>query len=117
MDLPHFWALSINYSKDYERAGIPMLPVVAGPDETKRQILLYTVALVAVTVGLALAGDTGWIYLVAATLLGAGFIYYALRLWRSSARESMALFRYSIVYLAVLFGAIAMDTLVRASTD
>ena len=112
---PHFWALSINYSKDYERAGIPMLPVVAGPDETKRQILLYTVALVAVTVGLALAGDTGWIYLVAATLLGAGFIYYALRLWRSlSARESMALFRYSIVYLAVLFGAIAMDTLVRA---
>ena len=95
-----------------------MLPVVAGPDETKRQILLYTVALVAVTVGLALAGDTGWIYLVAATLLGAGFIYYALRLWRSlSARESMALFRYSIVYLAVLFGAIAMDTLVRGSTD
>jgi protoheme IX farnesyltransferase len=110
---PHFWALSINYAKDYERAGIPMLPVVAGPQETKRQILWYTLALVGVTIALAFAGDTGWIYPGSAIVLGAGFIHYALRLWRSpSARESMALFRYSIAYLALLFGAIAVDTLV-----
>jgi len=110
---PHFWALSINYSKDYERAGIPMLPVVAGADETKRQIFFYTLALVGVSVALAFAGDTGWIYLSSAVALGVGFIYYALRLWRSaSPRESMVLFRYSIMYLALLFGAIALDTLV-----
>jgi protoheme IX farnesyltransferase len=110
---PHFWALSINYSKDYERAGIPMLPVVAGADETKRQIFFYTLALVGVSVALAFAGDTGWIYLSSAVALGVGFIYYSLRLWRSaSPRESMVLFRYSIMYLALLFGAIALDTLV-----
>jgi heme o synthase len=110
---PHFWALSINYSKDYERAGIPMLPVVAGADETKRQIFFYTLALVGVSVALAFAGDTGWIYLSSAVALGVGFIYYSLRLSRSaSPRESMVLFRYSIMYLALLFGAIALDTLV-----
>jgi protoheme IX farnesyltransferase len=112
---PHFWALSINYSSDYERAGVPMLPVVAGPEETKRQIFWYTLVLVATTIGLAFTGETGWLYLASAAALGAGFIYYAARLWRSpGARQSMALFRYSILYLAVLFGAIALDTLVGA---
>jgi protoheme IX farnesyltransferase len=112
---PHFWALSINYASDYARAGVPMLPVVAGADETKRWIFWHTIALVATTVALAFAGDTGLLYLGAAVALGAVFIWYAVRLWRSpSARESMALFRYSIAYLALLFGAIALDTLVGA---
>jgi protoheme IX farnesyltransferase len=110
---PHFWALSINYSSDYKRAGVPMLPVVAGLEATKRQILYYTAGLVAVTIALGFLSDLGAVYLASASLLGAGFIYFAARLWRSnSARPATAVFRYSILYLALLFGAIALDTLV-----
>ena len=110
---PHFWALSLNYSSDYQRAGVPMLPVVSGPEETKRQILLYSIGLVAVSLLLAVWGDAGLIYLAAAAPLGFGFVYFAFRLLRSaSARASTDLFRYSIVYLALLFGAIALDALV-----
>jgi len=110
---PHFWALSLNYSSDYERAGVPMLPVVAGPEGTKRQILLYSIALVVVSLLLAVWGDAGMVYLSAAVALGAVFLYYAFRLWReTSAKASTALFRYSIVYLALLFGSIALDGLV-----
>jgi heme o synthase len=112
---PHFWALSLNYSSDYQRAGVPMLPVVAGPDETRRQILFYSWALVVVSLLLAFWGDAGLVYLSAASLLGAGFLYFAYRLFRNtSARASADLFRYSIVYLAQLFGAIAVDALVGA---
>lgn len=110
---PHFWALSINYSTDYERAGVPMLPVVAGPEETKRQILLYTVVLVVVSVLLSVVGGAGLVYLAAAVVLGAMFVYYAVRLWRDgSAKSSAALFRFSIVYLGLLFAAIGVDGLV-----
>ena len=110
---PHFWALSLNYSSDYQRAGVPMLPVVSGPQETKRQILLYSIGLVAVSMLLAVWGDADLIYLAAAAPLGVGFLYFAFRLFRSaSARVSADLFRYSIVYLALLFGAIALDALV-----
>jgi len=110
---PHFWALSLNYSSDYKRAGVPMLPVVSGPEETKRQILLYSIGLVAVSLLLAIWGDAGLIYLAAAAPLGVGFLYFAFRLLRStSAGASSDLFRYSIVYLALLFGAIALDALV-----
>ena len=109
---PHFWALSLNYSSDYERAGVPMLPVVVGPEETRRQILLHTVALVAVSLLLSATGATGVIYLSAALVLGGLFIFYALRLWRqASGRASAALFRYSIIYLALLFVAVAADGL------
>lgn len=109
---PHFWALSLNFSDDYQRAGVPMLPVVAGERETKRQILLYSIVLVAVSLLLPLWSDAGLIYAAAAAALGALFVYYALRLWRdASDRGSAALFRYSIVYLALLFGAIAADGL------
>jgi len=112
---PHFWALSLNYSSDYQRAGVPMLPVVAGPAETKRQILLYSIALVAVSLLLVAWSDAGFTYLVTAGMLGAGFLYFALRLLRSSsARASADLFRYSLIYLALLFGAIAVDALVKA---
>jgi len=107
---PHFWALSLNYSSDYQRAGVPMLPVVAGPQETRRQIVIYSVALVAVSLLLTFWSDVGFLYLAAATLLGAGFLYFAFRLLRSSsARASGDLFRYSIAYLALLFVAIAVD--------
>jgi protoheme IX farnesyltransferase len=110
---PHFWAISINYSSDYKRAGVPMLPVVAGIDATKRQMLYYTVGLVAVTVALAFLSDLGAVYLATALLLGTGFIYVVARLWRSpSVRPARAVFGYSILYLALLFGAIALDTLV-----
>jgi len=111
---PHFWALSLNYSSDYKRAGVPMLPVVSGIDETKRQILLYSFALVAATIALAFLSDAGLFYLASAAALGAGFLYYAAKLWRSGAlRDATGLFRYSILYLALLFGAIALDVLIR----
>jgi protoheme IX farnesyltransferase len=111
---PHFWALSLNYSSDYKRAGVPMLPVVSGIDETKRQIFLYSFALVASTIALAFLSDAGVVYLASASVLGAGFLYYAAKLWRSgSLRDATGLFRYSILYLALLFGAIALDVLIR----
>jgi protoheme IX farnesyltransferase len=110
---PHFWALSLNYAGDYKRAGVPMLPVVAGPDETRKQIFLYSLVLVAVSALLTLIGVAGYIYLAAAVILGAGFLYYAYRLWRDgSARNSMDLFRYSMLYLALLFAAIAVDGMI-----
>ncbi len=109
---PHFWALALNYSSDYERAGIPMLPVVSGRQETSRQILLHSLALVAVSLLLPVAGATGLIYLSAAVVLGGLFLFYAFRLWRgTSAKASVALFRYSIIYLALLFAAVAADGL------
>ena len=112
---PHFWALALNYSSDYRRAGVPMLPAVSGEEETKRQILLYSLALVAISLLLPLSGATGFIYLSAALVLGAVFLFYAFRLWRgTSAGAASALFRYSIIYLALLFGAMAVDGLVGA---
>jgi protoheme IX farnesyltransferase len=112
---PHFWALALNYSNDYQRAGVPMLPAVSGGEETKRQILLYSLALVAISLLLPLSGATGLIYLSAALVLGGGFLFYAFRLWRgTSAGAASALFRYSIIYLALLFGAMAVDGLVGA---
>jgi protoheme IX farnesyltransferase len=109
---PHFWALSLNYSSDYERAGVPMLPVVSGPAETRRQIFLYSLVLVASSIALAFVADASAFYLAAAALLGGGFLFFAVRLWRDgSARNASSLFRYSLVYLALLFGAIAVEGL------
>jgi protoheme IX farnesyltransferase len=110
---PHFWALSMNYASDYKRAGVPMLPVVAGPAETRRQILLYSVLLVVVSLSLSVVGVAGLVYFVAASLLGVVFLHYAYRLWREgTSRAASAVFKYSIVYLGLLFGAIALDGLV-----
>jgi protoheme IX farnesyltransferase len=112
---PHFWALALNYSSDYQRAGVPMLPAVSGGEETKRQILLYTLALAAISLLLPLSGATGLIYVSAALVLGAVFLLHAFRLWRgTSTSAASALFRYSIIYLALLFGAMAVDGLVGA---
>ena len=110
---PHFWALAIRYREDYERAGVPMLPVVVGNAETARQILLYTLMMVAVSLVFGPVGAMGWIYLVAAVALGAVFIAYAIRLVRTASEQvAMSLFRYSITYLGLLFTAMAVDAVV-----
>ncbi len=107
---PHFWSLALYRSKDYARAGIPMLPVVAGPDETRRQILWYTAVLLPVTLTPYLLGLSGVLYLGAALVLGAGFAAQVGRLWfeRTEARAKSA-FRYSILYLFLLFVALIVD--------
>jgi protoheme IX farnesyltransferase len=111
---PHFWALSLRYRRDYQAAGVPMLPVVAGVEATTRSILLYSVVLVAGTLVLWPVAHTGLLYPVAAVILGALFLGRAwhLRAARSVA-AAMGLFRYSIAYLAMLFAAVALDTIVR----
>jgi protoheme IX farnesyltransferase len=111
---PHFWALAIRYREDYEAAHVPMLPVVATLRRTAGQILVYTVLLVAVTVLFAAVGHMGALYLAGAFVLGALFIVFALRLRQEqSERAAMALFRYSITYLSLLFVAMAGDVLLR----
>lgn len=115
---PHFWALAIRYRQDYAAASIPMLPVVAGTVETTRQIVGYTVAMVAVTLGLGVVADAGWAYLVIAALLGARFTQLALVLHRAGLQHpdgdapevhapAMRVFRFSIGYLGLLLFALA----------
>ncbi|MHB8439630.1 MAG: heme o synthase [Acidimicrobiales bacterium] len=111
---PHFWALAVRYREDYAAAKVPMLPVVATFVRTARQILLYTVLLVLVTVLFAAVGHMGALYTIAALVLGALFVVYAIRLRREQTpRAAMALFRYSITYLTLLFLSMAADVLVR----
>jgi protoheme IX farnesyltransferase len=111
---PHFWALALRYRDDYAAAGIPMLPVVKGAKVVARQIVLYTAILVAVTFVLFRYEAMGVVYLVAAFALGALFLWRAIRLRRdASPKEAMRLFGFSNTYLALLFIAIAIDTLVR----
>jgi protoheme IX farnesyltransferase len=110
---PHFWALAQRYRADYARAGVPMLPVVANEAETNRQILAYSVLVVASSVLLAPIGGAGYVYLASAIVLGAGFLALALRLWRHPRPSaSRALFLYSLLYLGGLFVAIALDSLI-----
>ncbi|MEJ7749733.1 MAG: UbiA family prenyltransferase, partial [Candidatus Limnocylindrales bacterium] len=117
---PHFWALSLRIRKDYAAAGVPMLPVVRGVPETTRQIALYSVLMVAMSLVLWPVGQMGLIYLGAAVGLGAMFIWQALALWRGAASDEVStagaikLYRYSISYLSLLFLAIAVDALVFA---
>ena len=111
---PHFWALSLRYKDDYAAAGVPMLPVVRGARETSTQILYYTVLLVAVTLLLYPAGRMGALYLAAAVALGGAFIWRALELRRDlNGRRAIRLFSFSNTYLALLFGAMALDAVVR----
>ncbi len=110
---PHFWALSLLMKDDYAKANIPMLPVVRGEDETRRQILLYTVLLYAVTQLPFCAGGFGVVYLVTSMTLGAGFIYCAVRLLRSANRQwALRTYLFSLAYLALLFIAMPLDRLV-----
>jgi heme o synthase len=107
---PHFWALSLLMKDEYRKVGVPMLPVVRGEDETRRQIVLYAVLLYAVTQLPFCAGGFGAIYLVASLLLGLGFIGGALVLYRRADRRSaLHLYLYSLAYLALLFSAMVAD--------
>jgi protoheme IX farnesyltransferase len=108
---PHFWALALMIREHYAAARVPMLPVVRGERETTRQILLYSIAMVAFTVGVGFW--LGPLYTVAAALLGAVFVAMAWQLRRDgSRRHAVALFHYSLAYLALLFVAAAVDPLV-----
>ncbi len=115
---PHFWALSLRIRKDYAAAGVPMLPVVKGIPETTRQIGLYTILMVAISLVLFAVGRMGLIYLVAAVVLGAIFLWQAYGLWRRGSSEeastagAIRLYKYSISYLSLLFLAVAIDALV-----
>ncbi len=109
---PHFWALSLLMKDEYAKAGVPMMPVVRGEDETRRQILLYTILLYAVTQLPFCAGGFGVDYLVASMTLGAGFIYCAVRLLRSADRRwALRTYLFSLAYLALLFLAMPLDRL------
>ena len=110
---PHFWALAMRVRDDYAAAGVPMLPVVRGDDETRRQIFLYSLVLFGVTLLLVPVASMGPIYLLTAVGLGGSFVYRALRLWRDpSDAKAWALFKFSVLYLGALFAAVAIDALV-----
>ena len=120
---PHFWSLSLYACQDYGRAGVPMLPVVAGPRETRRQILGYSLALGIVAILPWVLGYTGALYGVSASLLGAGFVVLSWRVLRdrqdasgqslSGDAPARLNFRYSLAYLAAIFVALAADHLVH----
>jgi protoheme IX farnesyltransferase len=111
---PHFWALALTRIRDYERAGVPMLPVVAGGDETRRQILIYSLALVALSFAPLVIGFAGLVYGAVAAAFGAGFVIGAVRVWRvrqgrAADAAARAFFRYSILYLFALFAALLIE--------
>ena len=107
---PHFWALSLLIKQHYARAGIPMLPVVRGDKETYRQIILYTVQMIAVSVLLSAVGFSGWFYLASALGLGAVFLWLGFRLRaRRRPADAAILFKYSIYYLWALSAALVLD--------
>ena len=116
---PHFWSLALYACKDYGRAGVPMLPVVAGATHTRMQILLYTLVLTPVSVLPWTLGYAGPVYGLTAIALGLGFILSAVLVWRdkqdaqgvslTSDAPARAAFRYSLAYLAILFAAVAVD--------
>src|SRR5579872_5688464 len=116
---PHFWALALFRSDDYARAGIPMLPVVAGPDVTRLQILLYTIVLVAVALAPWPLGYFDAIYGVTSLVAGAGMLWlainvYRLREGREANRATRQLFAFSIFYLFALFATLLIEVVVRA---
>ena len=116
---PHFWALAVRYRDDYQAANVPMMPVVASLRRTTLEILVYTVIMWALTLLIGSSAHLGWIYAVSATVLGAMFTFYALRLFRharvdkANVAEAMRLFHFSITYLSALFILMAVDVLVR----
>ncbi len=114
---PHFWALSLYKSGDYAAAGIPMLPVVAGTDETKRQIVLYALLLVPVSLVPSVLGVTGIVYAAVAAAMSLAFLILAWRLWRAKDEASAPrLFGFSILYLFVLFATMIAERLIPGAT-
>ncbi len=111
---PHFWALALYRCRDYERVGVPMLPVVAGADETRRQILIYSVLLVPIAIAPVATGLGGLAYLTSSVLLGAAFIYQAIRVFqirdgKPADKEAKRLFLFSIFYLFALFAVLLVE--------
>ena len=107
---PHFWALSLLMKDEYEKVGVPMMPVVRGERETRRQILLYTLLLYAITQLPFCAGEFGGVYLAASMILGLAFIGGAVMLYRRADRRmALRLYLFSLLYLALLFGAMVLD--------
>ena len=115
---PHFWSLAVRYKEDYAAADVPMLPVVASMKRTTTEIVYYTVALVAVSFLLGPVAHLGWVYMITAAVLGAGFLYFVTRLWglaqngEVGGRDAMRVFGFSITYLTLLFVAMAADILI-----
>jgi protoheme IX farnesyltransferase len=115
---PHFWALALLKKRDYERAGIPMLPNVAGDDETRKQILLYSLVLAPVGVAPFLLGMTGWLYGAVSIALGALFLVFAWQVYRkregeAAERAAKHLFAFSVLYLFLLFAVLLGEGMVR----
>lgn len=107
---PHFWALAIVRMKDYERAGVPMLPVVVGEEKTRKQILIYTIELIAVTLLLPIFNLTGVFYLISALVLGAFLFYAAWRVFKEGGNKlAWMMYRWSSMYLAFIFLALMID--------
>jgi protoheme IX farnesyltransferase len=116
---PHFWALALFRSDDYARAGVPMLPVVAGPDATRLQILLYTIVLVAIAAAPWPLGYFDWVYGVTSLILGAGMLALAVNVYRrrersESLRATRRLFAFSILYLFALFATLLIEVVAHA---
>jgi len=109
---PHFWALALYKCEDYEAAGIPMLPVVAGVRETKKQILLYTVLLLPVSLIPWMIGTASIAWGALAAALGIAFIVLAVKVWKDpSIKAARKMFRFSLWYLFALFGALVIDNI------
>jgi heme o synthase len=112
---PHFWALALMLRDDYRKAGVPMLPVVKGTEETVKQILLYTWLMVPVTLLLYPLGTMGMFYAISASILGVLFIARSWRLlsFPDDKQEARVVFKFSILYLMLLFAAMAVDSIIR----
>ena len=108
---PHFWALAVRYKDDYAKAGVPMLPAVAGIEATTRRMILYTVLMVGVSLLLVPLGGMSWIYLAAALVLGGWFLWDTWQVYRDPDR-AMRLFTTSTVYLSALFASVMLDVLI-----
>jgi heme o synthase len=115
---PHFWALAIFRREDYARAAVPMLPVTHGVEYTRLHVLYYTILLLVVTLLPFITGMTGLLYLGGALVLGAGFLYYAIRLMKPpSERFAMEVFNYSVIYLMALFAFLLADHYLAAPSS
>jgi protoheme IX farnesyltransferase len=115
---PHFWALALFRSDDYARAGVPMLPVTAGPDATRLQILLYTIVLVAVALAPWPLGYFDAVYGVVSLVLGAGMLWLSINVYRfreghEASRATRRLFAFSILYLFALFATLLLEVVAR----
>ncbi len=108
---PHFWALALILDRDYTEAGVPMLPVIYGEAAARLQVMLWTIVMAGVTLLPYAAGEAGLVYLVSAVVLGGAFLWASIRLWQGDTRRNWAsaTFHYSLIYLALIFVAIAVD--------